>query len=175
MVAGSFKRKVIWGITFLVPIFSLLIAFADRYFPINDVGEGNVDEVHAPSHPISQPSGQRDKSSDLTHTSDSLEKFGASSSPESQSKAISADSTVRFEASGCDIGVHFTSVGDREVATLTILPDGGASINQAVFGAGQSITFESNEGRFIASVASLNFSRQLVAVKVSRQSENQTD
>ena len=81
-----------------------------------------------------------------------------------------ADKRSEFiEMADADVSAVFNNYQGRLFAKLTVSPYGKESIILPIHGAGQSLTFESKTGEYIASVLSVDFENKTLEIRVSRK------
>lgn len=80
------------------------------------------------------------------------------------------DKQSRFsELADADVSAVFNNFQGRQFAKLTVAAAGKEPVFLPIHGAGQSLTFESKTGEYIASVLSVDFDSKTLEVRVAKK------
>ena len=81
-----------------------------------------------------------------------------------------ADKQSRFsKLADADISAVFNNFQGRQFAKLTVAADGKEPVFLPIHGAGQSLTFASKTGEYIASIVNVDFDSKTLEVRVSKK------
>jgi len=163
-------KKIMGGLVVLASIAGILTLLSDVF----DLGAAkSVNVVAMP--PIQLDLEQIDEIISIKDKQDSIQKV-AKIKQASVVTAIQKKSTVvlrnmdsvMIARAKVNIAVMFNNVLGKNFAKLTISPFGNKPVSLPVYNSGQYIEFNSNTGKHVATVLSVDFNKKNIEVDVSR-------